>query len=372
MAPDPGHRTLAGLHFRHPLQARAQQRRSVVQARLDLEHIAPVANRGHRRDALDHEPERVARQRRERQFATLALLHMRDVAFIDLDDQAVLLCGCNRHQCVATLHRSAQRLAQVALDHDTVDRRQQPGAGELLAHQVELGAGLTGLALGDHELGAVGACQRGGKTVFLLIECAFPAALFEHQVLIGQFHQQLAGAHAVARAHVALVQKAVHRRGEHALHRAFDARRRADAVVHRHDAGHHEGGHHDGGHQFGQRVVTPRQTAPGAAQHIGAARSPRALGALAQRHQRPDDAGQAVEQSQLRFARGFGAAPLGQQGAHRATTLHQRNAGHGVAAACGQVGMCKHDAHGVGGRGRVDHSRALVSGLLHRPGHQPR
>ena len=81
----------------------------------------------------------------------------------------------HRQQGVAALHRRAQHLAQVALDDDAVDRRQQPGARQLLAHQVELGARFVGLAAGDDELRPVGSRQRRGIGVLVLRAACSPS-----------------------------------------------------------------------------------------------------------------------------------------------------------------------------------------------------
>ena len=68
------------------------------------------------------------------------------------------------------------------------------------------------------------------------LEFGLPAHAFELQVLVVEHGQHLAGLDAVAGARRRLAEEALERRDRGALHRAFDQRRRGDAVGDRHHA----------------------------------------------------------------------------------------------------------------------------------------
>ena len=61
--------------------------------------------------------------------------HVRDVALVDLEDHAVRLERRHLEQHLAALDRGAERLAQIPLDDDAVERRHEPCARELVIEQ---------------------------------------------------------------------------------------------------------------------------------------------------------------------------------------------------------------------------------------------
>ena len=307
----------------------------------------------------------VDRQRREREMPALARPNEADVALVDVDHQPVMVGGRDRQQRVAALHRRAERLAEIALDDDAVDRRNEPAAIELGLHQVELGARFGRLGLEDDELRAVGACERRAIGVFVLRQLAFPLALFEPQVLVGELDEHVAGLDRIAGADVRGAQETVARRGDDALHRAFEPRRCADAIRQRHQRQRHDSERHAAGDQLRPRMARLAKALPRRTHRLRESFARRQLGALAQREQRTDEHPQALVLRQLALARRLAGALESE----RAVALAGDDHRHGADAAAGahrHIGVRQNHARRVFGRSRVDDAGTLVDRLVHR------
>src|SRR5436309_7541465 len=133
--PDPDQQAAIDLDLAYALHPGTQVFGRALKSCLAPEGVPAFARRRDRRDLLDGERQALHRGGGQEQLSLLSDGHVRDVALVDLEDHAVRLERRHLEQHLAALDRGAERLAQIPLDDDAVERRHEPCARELVIEQ---------------------------------------------------------------------------------------------------------------------------------------------------------------------------------------------------------------------------------------------
>src|SRR5439155_17310481 len=91
VCPDPDHQAAIDLDLPHALHPGTQAFGRALKPRLDPEVVSTFSRRRDRRHLLDGEGQRLRRGRGEQQLSVLSDGHSRDVALVDLENNAVRL-----------------------------------------------------------------------------------------------------------------------------------------------------------------------------------------------------------------------------------------------------------------------------------------
>src|SRR5207248_6379017 len=110
----------------------------------------------------------------EREQTTLRARHVPDVELTDLKDDPVGTQRGNLEQHLALLDRRADQLTEIARYDKAVDRRRNPGAGQLVGCQRQLRLGLTKLRRRNQTAGAVVLGKRVTSALNVLLPLALP------------------------------------------------------------------------------------------------------------------------------------------------------------------------------------------------------
>ena len=156
--------------------------------------------------------------------------HLRDVALVDLQRDAVVVERRDLEQHLAALDRRAEALRQVAAHDQAVERRHHQGARELLVDQRQLRLALRDLRADHLGLGPLVVGHGLAVLPDVLLALARELDPLELQLAVVEAADDLALVHGVARAQRRLLHVAVDRRGDGALHRALDGRVAGDAI----------------------------------------------------------------------------------------------------------------------------------------------
>ena len=132
------------------------------------------------------------RDRGQEQAAGLPGRDVRDVAFVDLQDDPVGVQGRDLEQLLAAADGGADGLAEIAGDDDAVEGRGQLDPGQLLVQQGDLGFGLVDLRLDDVDVCAVPLRQGPVELGQALSACRAPAQALQRKVLVVERRQDLA------------------------------------------------------------------------------------------------------------------------------------------------------------------------------------
>src|SRR5919204_391116 len=220
--PDPHELALLDMDLADAAHAGPQARRVAFQARLDAKDVLAFLRQVHRHDRGDGEGKALAGHRAHRELAALARRDVRDVALVDAQHDAVGVERRELEQHLAALHRRAAQLRVIATDDDAVERRQHHGARELLFDQRELRPRLLELRAEDLGLRALVLRQRLAVLAVELLALARELDSLELQVAVVEAPDLLPRPDDVAGAHRRLLDVAVERGGDRALHRALD------------------------------------------------------------------------------------------------------------------------------------------------------
>ena len=337
----------------------------LLEPRLHPEVVAAVARRGHRGDLLHHEAERAVRGGGQQQLTMLAHRHVGDVTLVDLEGHAERIERSDVKERLASFDGRAERLTQVAADHDAIEARDDATLGELFIDQGQLGARLIDLGGGHGELGGVAGGERLVLLLHELILLRGPFRPLQAQLAVVQRNEQLATVHQIAWSHGGVAYVAVERRDRDALHVRLHDRPRRHAIL----AGreHQKGDHGDSGHraELGADVARANEMC-----QLSAARverlgdqppivSPQSLEHWARQP------GHRLDELHHRVVEGPDARTLQGQGAHDPCADRERDGEDGgtVLVAELPVGACR-TRHRVG-RGRMEHRALLIDRLVH-------
>ena len=120
-----------------------------LQARLDAEEVEPFLRSGDGSDFRDGERKLFGRVCRQDEVALLPERDLGDVAFVDFEDDSIVVEGCELEKDSAALDRCTDRLAQIATNDDRVERRLDSHAPELIIDQGDLSVCLIDLRSND-------------------------------------------------------------------------------------------------------------------------------------------------------------------------------------------------------------------------------
>jgi hypothetical protein len=164
MGPDPDQKTLAGVDLRDALHVRPQLWRCPVEARFDVKAVDAVSLFSDRRNPDHVQTEGMVWQSRQDERASALGRNTRDFAIGDADDHAIAVERCDLVQYLRTLHRHADGLAEIAIDDQPIERRDDFRARQLRIQQCDLSDCFGNLRLIDVHLGT----RAGGQCLVQL------------------------------------------------------------------------------------------------------------------------------------------------------------------------------------------------------------
>src|SRR5579863_7938467 len=198
MGPDPDQQTLAGVDLRDALHVRPQLWRRPVEARFDVKAIDAVSLFSDRRNPDDVQTEGMVWQSRQDERASALWRYTRNFAVGDADDHAIAVERCYLEQYLRPLHRHAHGLAEIAVDDQPIEWRDDFGTCELRIQQCDLGNGFGDLCRIDVHLGTRAGRQRLVQLRLVLLARGDPAEPLHVQFGIVQCRQQLSLMHDLA------------------------------------------------------------------------------------------------------------------------------------------------------------------------------
>jgi hypothetical protein len=189
---------------------------------LAAERIAAFRGDGHRQQSRDRERQRLVRKGCKQQRATLALLHMSNVALVDLDNDSIAVERSEREQGVALLYRATKRLTVVPVDHLGVEWRFDLGPLDLLLEQADLGRRLGDLGIQHLHRRELVLCNRTLLLLEELLASHHPSVPLECQVALVEPRQDRALRDAIPRSSQSLSEKSSKWSGGSALDEALE------------------------------------------------------------------------------------------------------------------------------------------------------
>src|SRR2546426_1834993 len=210
-SPDPDQETAVDHDLAYTLHPGAQPVRRSVELRFDPKVVVPLTGRRDRRDRLHCERHRVGGPGSQEKLAALADGDVGDVPLLDLEDDAVV--GQRRHleEDLAALDGRTEGLTQISRHDTAIERRHDPGPGQLVVEQADLRAGLVDLRADDLDRGGVALGERLVTLPHELLGLAQPLEPLEPEFAVVERCEQLVLADHAAGAHRRLLDIAVER-----------------------------------------------------------------------------------------------------------------------------------------------------------------